>query len=79
MIRVYVELWPGGFRSGKTELAGLDISNISDLAPVSDYRVRVSGVDGRRIPKRDCEVHGHRRNREPVLTLVHKALEEAGY
>lgn len=37
MIRVTVEMWPGGDQSKKYEIARVDVSNVSDLAEVSDY------------------------------------------
>lgn len=78
MIRVLVNLHRGGLGPAET-LAEVEISNQSLLAPVSDYRVRVVGKHGRYLPSRESRVVGHRREREPVLTLVRKALEEAGY
>ena len=78
MIRVIVNLHHGGLGPAET-LAEVEISNQSLLAPISDYRVRVIGKHGRALPSRESCVMGHAREREPVLTLVRKALEAAGY
>lgn len=79
MIRVTVELDHGGRGTRVEQLAEVLIDNQSMLADVSDYRVRVRGRRGRALPAREARVTGHRRNAEPVLSLVRKALEEAGY
>lgn len=42
MLRVTVELWPGGVRSGARVIASAEIANVSDLATVSDYIVRAT-------------------------------------
>jgi hypothetical protein len=39
MLRVTIELWPGGFRSQARVIATADIANISELADLSDYAV----------------------------------------
>lgn len=44
MIRVTVELWPGGREARAREIARMDIANISDLAQTSDYGIRASSV-----------------------------------
>lgn len=78
MIRVTVELDHGGRGLRVESLAEVLIDNQSLLANVSDYRVRVYGRNGRKL-NRDSTVHGHARKGKPVLTLVRRALEEAGY
>jgi hypothetical protein len=42
MLRVTVEIWPGGDETRARSLAIANIANISDLADVSDYAVVVS-------------------------------------
>lgn len=79
MIRVIVELDHGGLGQRVERLAEVRIANISRLAAISDYYVRVFGKDGRWLSGRDGLVRGHARNSKPVLTLVRRALEEAGY
>jgi hypothetical protein len=40
MLRITVELWPGGRKEFRKEIASMAIGNVSDLAETSDYRVR---------------------------------------
>lgn len=77
MIRVTIELVPGG-RGKPQHLGTMLISNQSRLASVSDYLVRFRGKLGGPL-KREALVRGHRREKEPVWSLVRKALREAGY
>jgi hypothetical protein len=42
MLRVTVEIWPGGDKTRARSLAIANIANISDLADVSDYAVSVA-------------------------------------
>lgn len=42
MLRVTVELWPGGVRLEARVIASAEIANVSDLAQVSDYVVRAT-------------------------------------
>lgn len=78
MIRVTVDLVPGGWGDPIT-LSTVLIDNRSHLAPISDYRVRIVGKDGRMLRKRESMVRGHARKSKPVLTLIRRALQEAGY
>lgn len=39
MLRVTVELWPGGSKALARTLAIADITNVSELADLSDYQV----------------------------------------
>lgn len=41
MIHVRMELWPGGDRSRAQDLGSAEIANISDLADISSYSVRL--------------------------------------
>lgn len=81
MLRVKVELVPGGIGT-PVELAHVNIAKMP--APystdrVADYQVVVFGKNHQHLKKRNALVRGHRRQSEPVLALVRKALEEAGY
>ena len=69
MLRVTVELWPGGDSSRRRELATCDITNVSGLAAVSGYDVRWHpiGSEDRRITVK------HRRA-DLVLILLAKAF-----
>jgi hypothetical protein len=42
MIRITVEIWPNGIETGVREIAHMNITNVSDRAPVSDYEVWAS-------------------------------------
>ena len=42
MLRVTVEIWPGGDKTHARSLAIANVANVSDLANVSDYAVSVS-------------------------------------
>jgi hypothetical protein len=42
LLRVTVEIWPGGDNARARAIAIADVANVSDLADVSDYAVRVS-------------------------------------
>lgn len=39
MLRIIVELVPGGYEPAKRELARAELGNISNLASVSDYQI----------------------------------------
>ena len=45
MLRITVEIWPGGEKLFRRTLAIADIGNISDLADTSDYAIRVKEND----------------------------------
>lgn len=57
MMRVIVEIHPHGDSSSKRTIATIDIENISELAPFSDYQVHAD-VDGE---KRQGVVYAHKR------------------
>ena len=42
MLRVTVEIWPGGDKTRARAVAIANVANVSDLANVSDYAVSVS-------------------------------------
>lgn len=70
MLVVRVEMWPGGDELLARNLGRMEISNISDLAPVSDYLVVVqTGKDRARR-----EVKGHTRD-DGFWELVRKACD----
>ena len=60
MILVRIELLPGGAPTHRLTLATIEISNVSDLAPVSDYRIETFEERnpllrrGERGPRRPC-------------------------
>ena len=70
MLRVQVEVWPGG-RVLQSQVIGVaNIANVSELADVSDYEGYVDGIP--------VEVKGHLRS-DGAWSLLRKALEDAGY
>ena len=42
MLRITVEIWPGGDKTRATAIAIADVANLSDLADVSDYAVSIT-------------------------------------
>jgi hypothetical protein len=76
MLRVIVEILPGGHRELRRTLGSMAIANISDLASISDYRIeamesanRLTGTPSRSAT---CTVHGHDRH-QSVWALIAKA------
>lgn len=85
MIRITVEMIPGGAARLRRTIAAMDIANLSDLADVSDYQVRISEDDnwlaGTGMRWRTVFVRGHDR-RQSVWRLVAaalRALDAAGW
>jgi hypothetical protein len=42
MLRITIEIWPGGDKTRARSLAIANVANVSDLADVSDYEVSVT-------------------------------------
>ena len=80
MLKITIDLVPGGFAPLKRTIATMRISNLSDLSDCSDDRIEVT--EGRNPltgdPPRSaaCEVGGRDR-RQSVWALVAKAAEAA--
>jgi hypothetical protein len=80
MLRVTIDLVPGGFAPAGRTIATMRIANSSDLADISDYRIEAT--EGRNplagTPQRSaaCQVLGHDR-RQSVWALLAKAAEAA--
>ena len=78
MLRVTVELVPGGFEPLGHLIAAMEIGNISDLADRSDYLVRATESHNRiaGLPPRSVqiEVRDHDR-RQSVWALIAKAAK----
>jgi len=70
MLVVKLEVHPGGDASQAYEIGRAEIANVSGLAPVSDYVVRVR--DGEKWSKR-FDVRSHRRD-DGAWKLVLRAL-----
>ena len=75
MIRVSIEFWPNGREERAREIARMNIGNISDLAPVSDYEIWASS-DANPLGQPALVVSGivvtHRR-KDSIWALVAKA------
>jgi hypothetical protein len=76
MLVVRVELWPAGEQIFSRQIAQMRISNISDLAPVSTYRIHASSSAASRLGIRAFVAEGmtidHRR-RDPLWVLLAKS------
>lgn len=79
MLRVTIELVPGGFGPLTRKIASMRISNLSPLADPSDYQVEaieganpLTGMPQQHV---ECVVRGHRR-RQSVWVLLRHACEE---
>jgi hypothetical protein len=79
MLRVTVELVPGGAEPFRRTIGLMTIGNISDLADVSDYQVSVTeganALTGTPPQARIFTVHGHSR-RQSVWKLVARVITE---
>jgi hypothetical protein len=80
MIKVTVEILPGGYADYRRTVGVMHIANISDLAPTSDYRVDITETNNplAGTKARGCTVHvrDHDRN-QSVWSLIAAAIEEA--
>lgn len=74
MLRLTLEEWPGGDPNRRRVIGTIDISNVTDLAPISDYRVE-QDRPGVRVAR---FVTGHVRSDGP-WPLVAKALAALGW
>jgi hypothetical protein len=79
MLLITVELVPGGFTPMRRRIASMRISNLSDLAPISDYRIEVTETRNSLTvtpPRKGaCIVRGHD-PAQSVWALVAKASQE---
>lgn len=77
MIRVTVELVPGGVGAPE-HLGTMTVARQGPAARSNTYLARF--FNRRRVEmRRKGVVQGHRRDEEPVWSLVRKALQDAGY
>lgn len=76
MIRITIEIWPSGSEARAREIARMDIANISDLAPMSDYEVWASSIgnplSGTPAFVARGTIEGHTR-KDSIWALVAKA------
>jgi hypothetical protein len=79
MLRVTIEMVPGGFAPLRRTIASMTVGNASDLADISDYRVdAMEGANphtGEPPRSATCTVVGHDR-RQSVWALLAKAADE---
>jgi hypothetical protein len=80
MLRLTIELVPGGFEQMRRTIASMRISNMSDLADCSDYRVETmetaNPLTGNPARNTEYMVLSHDR-RQSVWALLAKACHEA--
>jgi hypothetical protein len=77
MIRITVEIWPGGDETRAREIARMTIANISGLAPESAYEIWASS-DANKFGQAAFEASGmtvrHRR-KDSIWMLIAKAVD----
>jgi hypothetical protein len=80
MIKVTVEIFPGGCADYRRTIGFMHIANISDLAPTSDYRVDITEASnplaGTKARGCTVRIRDHDRN-QSVWSLIAAAIEEA--
>jgi hypothetical protein len=76
MLYVTVEIFPGGYEPARRVIGSLRISNVSDLADVSSYRVdffeTANHLTGSPARTGECSVEGHDRL-QSVWALIERA------
>jgi hypothetical protein len=79
VIIVTVELIPGGYTPARRAIGSLRISNLSDLADISDYRVEVleaaNPLVGTPARNADCVIERHDRRQSIWKLLIRAATE----
>jgi hypothetical protein len=79
MLIVTVELVPSGFEAMRRTIASMRISNLSDLADVSDYQVEAmegfNPLTGDPPHRAECIVPAHAR-KQSVWALLQRACQE---
>jgi hypothetical protein len=79
MLKVIIEIMPGGHRELRRTIASMSIGNLSNLADVSDYGIdaveAANPLTGTPSRSTSCKVLSHDR-RQSVWTLVAKAAAE---
>jgi hypothetical protein len=79
MLRVIVELVPGGHRELRRTIASMNIGNESNLADISDYKIdameAANQLTGTPARSATCTITGHDR-RQSVWVLIAKAAAE---
>lgn len=72
MLRVTIEMVPNGDETRRRVVRVMTISNMTNLADMSDYEIHVLGE--RHSQKKDGVVRGHDRKRFGCWALVYRAI-----
>lgn len=79
MLRIHIELVPGGFSPMRKTIASMRIANVSDLADVSDYSIEameaMNPLTGAPAYHAGCIVAAHDR-RQTIWRLLERACRE---
>ena len=76
MIRVTIDVVPGGDEKRKRELGLIEIANLAEPGPTGDYQVRaVVGLPNGDVAIKNRMLRGYERRRWNALRLVYAALE----
>lgn len=82
---VTVELWPGGSKAYKKEIASLRIANVSNLADISDYEVELAENGAEHLGIKPMRlwtgVSGHNRKKSVwslIRSILNKVATELG-
>ncbi|WHO37233.1 hypothetical protein PMI04_011685 [Sphingobium sp. AP49] len=79
MMVVKVEIWPGGSEDYALEIGRLEIANLSNLADVSDYAVRLRQTAAEQLEVRPIDartiIKAHTR-RDGPWALIKRALDQ---
>jgi hypothetical protein len=77
MIRITVEIWPGGDATRAREIARMNIANVSNFAPDSTYEIWASS-DANKFGQPAFEASGmtvHHTREDSIWMLVAKAVD----
>lgn len=78
MLTITIDLVPGGYAPMRRTIASMSISNVSDLAEVSDYRVEA--MEARNpptgsAPRSSCCVVSNHNRAQSIWALLARASE----
>jgi hypothetical protein len=80
LLIITIDIIPGGYAPARRTIASMRVSNISNLAAVSDYKVELletaNTLTGTPPRAGSCEVKGHNRL-QAVWALLAKASDAA--
>lgn len=78
MIRITVDMWPGGDDRYAYRLASFDIANVGGTEDRGDYDATFYNKSGGQL-RRTASIRGWARLSRPVLSLIRRILGDAGY